>query len=70
MESNKDHKDIASLLRLGKTLTIDKDTFEDLDEVNWIILVFFAFGGAISFEKLHARNLLPVAYVSLVVKLQ
>lgn len=47
MESNKDHKDIASLLRLGKTLTIDKDTFEDLDEVNWIILVFFAFGGAI-----------------------
>ncbi|KAK8925663.1 hypothetical protein KSP39_PZI018098 [Platanthera zijinensis] len=32
-ESGKDHKDMTSLLRLGKTLTIDKDTFEDLDEV-------------------------------------
>ncbi|XP_020672293.1 transcription elongation factor SPT6 homolog isoform X1 [Dendrobium catenatum] len=33
IESGKDHKDITSLLRIGKTLTIDKDTFEDLDEV-------------------------------------
>ncbi|KAM0954059.1 putative tex-like protein, HTH domain superfamily [Dioscorea sansibarensis] len=33
VESGKDHKDITSLLRLGKTLTIDKETFEDLDEV-------------------------------------
>ncbi|XP_010922250.1 transcription elongation factor SPT6-like [Elaeis guineensis] len=33
VEGGKDHKDITSLLRLGKTLTIDKDTFEDLDEV-------------------------------------
>lgn len=32
-EGNKDNKDITSLLRLGKTLTIDEDTFEDLDEV-------------------------------------
>ena len=34
VESGKDHKDITSLLRLGKTLTIDKETFEDLDEVS------------------------------------
>ncbi|ONK61390.1 uncharacterized protein A4U43_C08F29410 [Asparagus officinalis] len=33
LESGKDHKDITSLLRLGKTLTIDEKTFEDLDEV-------------------------------------
>uniref|UniRef100_A0ACD5XYJ0 Uncharacterized protein n=1 Tax=Avena sativa TaxID=4498 RepID=A0ACD5XYJ0_AVESA len=32
-ESGKDRKDITSLLRLGKTLTIDGETFEDLDEV-------------------------------------
>ena len=32
-ESGKDHKDITSLLRLGKTLTIANETFEDLDEV-------------------------------------
>ncbi|CAM0954847.1 unnamed protein product [Alopecurus aequalis] len=32
-ESGKDHKDITSLLRLGKTLTINNETFEDLDEV-------------------------------------
>ena len=32
-ESGKDHKDITRLLRLGKTLTIDNETFEDLDEV-------------------------------------
>lgn len=32
-EGNKDHKDITSLLRLGKTLKIGEDTFEDLDEV-------------------------------------
>ncbi|KAG0480412.1 hypothetical protein HPP92_011270 [Vanilla planifolia] len=33
VESGKDHKDMTSLLRIGKSLTIDKDTFEDLDEV-------------------------------------
>ncbi|PKA53008.1 hypothetical protein AXF42_Ash001989 [Apostasia shenzhenica] len=33
VESGKDHKDMTSLLRIGKTLTIDNDTFEDLDEV-------------------------------------
>ena len=34
VEGGKDHKDITSLLRLGKTLTIDEDAFEDLDEVS------------------------------------
>lgn len=34
VEGGKDHKDITSMLRLGKTLTIDQDTFEDLDEVS------------------------------------
>ena len=32
-ESGKDRKDITSFLRLGKTLTIDGENFEDLDEV-------------------------------------
>lgn len=36
IESKKDRTDMTSLLRLGKTLTIDKDTFEDLDEVSLI----------------------------------
>lgn len=34
VESGKDHKDITSSLRLGKTLKIDDETFEDLDEVS------------------------------------
>ncbi|KAJ7976530.1 Transcription elongation factor spt6 [Quillaja saponaria] len=33
VEGGKDHKDITSLLRIGKTLKIGDDTFEDLDEV-------------------------------------
>ncbi|MQL71470.1 hypothetical protein Taro_003793, partial [Colocasia esculenta] len=33
IEGDKDLKDITSLLRLGKKLTIGEDTFEDLDEV-------------------------------------
>ncbi|KAF8410946.1 hypothetical protein HHK36_003483 [Tetracentron sinense] len=33
IEGGKEHKDITSLLRLGKTLKIGEDTFEDLDEV-------------------------------------
>ncbi|XP_058079231.1 transcription elongation factor SPT6 homolog isoform X2 [Magnolia sinica] len=33
VEGGKDHKDITSLLCLGKTLKIGEDTFEDLDEV-------------------------------------
>ncbi|KAM0990765.1 hypothetical protein ACFX2C_009237 [Malus domestica] len=33
VEGGKDHKDITSLLRIGKTLKIGEDTFEDLDEV-------------------------------------
>ncbi|KAG9454791.1 hypothetical protein H6P81_007695 [Aristolochia fimbriata] len=32
-EGAKDYKDVASLLRIGKTLKIGEDTFEDLDEV-------------------------------------
>lgn len=32
-EKGKDHKDMTSLLRLGKTLIIDKESFEDLNEV-------------------------------------
>ena len=34
VEGGKEHKDITSLLRLGKTLKIGDDTFEDLDEVS------------------------------------
>ncbi|XP_078444726.1 global transcription factor group B1 isoform X2 [Wolffia australiana] len=33
VESDKDMRDMASLLRLGKKLSIGDDTFEDLDEV-------------------------------------
>ncbi|XP_044467920.1 transcription elongation factor SPT6 homolog [Mangifera indica] len=33
VEGGKEHKDITSLLRIGKTLKIGEDTFEDLDEV-------------------------------------
>ncbi|CAO2831543.1 unnamed protein product [Amaranthus hypochondriacus] len=33
IEGGKDHKDITSLLRIGKTLQLGEDTFEDLDEV-------------------------------------
>ncbi|XP_073222726.1 transcription elongation factor SPT6 homolog isoform X2 [Cicer arietinum] len=33
VEGGKEKKDIASLLRIGKTLKIGEDTFEDLDEV-------------------------------------
>ncbi|KAL6525584.1 Transcription elongation factor spt6 [Orobanche hederae] len=32
-EGGKEHKDVTSLLRIGKTLKIGEDTFEDLDEV-------------------------------------
>ncbi|PQP93583.1 transcription elongation factor SPT6-like [Prunus yedoensis var. nudiflora] len=33
VEGGKEPKDVTSLLRIGKTLTIGEDTFEDLDEV-------------------------------------
>ncbi|KAF3442193.1 hypothetical protein FNV43_RR16109 [Rhamnella rubrinervis] len=33
VEGGKEHKDITCLLRIGKTLKIGEDTFEDLDEV-------------------------------------
>ncbi|KAG6769045.1 hypothetical protein POTOM_024660 [Populus tomentosa] len=33
VEGGKEHKDITSVLRIGKTLKIGEDTFEDLDEV-------------------------------------
>jgi len=35
VEGGKEHKDITSLLRIGKTLKIGDDTFEDLDEVKF-----------------------------------
>jgi len=35
VEGGKEHKDITSLLRIGKTLKIGEDTFEDLDEVRF-----------------------------------
>lgn len=34
IEGGKDHKDIQSLVGIGKTLKIGEDTFEDLDEVS------------------------------------
>lgn len=34
VEGGKEKKDITSILRIGKTLTIGEDTFEDLDEVS------------------------------------
>lgn len=51
VEGGKEHKDITSLLRIGKTLKIGEDTFEDLDEVifkscyfvDWLILVLKEF---------------------------
>ncbi|KAF3970489.1 hypothetical protein CMV_005822 [Castanea mollissima] len=33
VEGGKEHKDITSILRIGKSLKIGEDTFEDLDEV-------------------------------------
>lgn len=35
VEGGKERKDITSLLRIGKTLKIGDDTFEDLDEVGF-----------------------------------
>jgi len=35
VEGGKKHKDFISLLRMGKTLKIGDDTFEDLDEVKF-----------------------------------
>lgn len=53
VEGGKEHKDITSLLRIGKTLKIGEDTFEDLDEVSYspgfldtfllIVIYFFIF---------------------------
>ena len=34
VEGGKEHKEITSLLRIGKSLKIGEDTFEDLDEVS------------------------------------
>lgn len=44
-EGGKEHKDITSLLRIGKTLTIGDETFEDLDEVCFFFwqLIFMGF---------------------------
>ena len=38
VEGGKESKDITSLQRIGKTLTIGEDTFEDLDEVCPLII--------------------------------
>lgn len=41
VEGGKEHKDITSLLRIGKTLKIGEDTFEDLDEVSHTFFLSF-----------------------------
>lgn len=41
IEGGKDHKDITSLLRIGKTLKIGEDTFEDLDEASILFNICF-----------------------------
>lgn len=43
VEGGKEHKDITSLLRIGKTLKIGEDTFEDLDEVRDYVIWAFLF---------------------------
>ncbi|KAG6744633.1 hypothetical protein POTOM_051270 [Populus tomentosa] len=40
VEGGKEHKDITSLLRIGKTLKIGEDSFEDLDEVGFFYFSF------------------------------
>lgn len=48
VEGGKEHKDITSLLRIGKTLKIGEDTFEDLDEVSIVFQrVFLLIGCAL-----------------------
>lgn len=47
MEGGKEHKDITSLLRIGKTLKIGEDTFEDLDEVIYMNKRFYAFNASL-----------------------
>jgi transcription elongation factor SPT6 len=54
-ESGKDRKDITSFLRLGKTLTIDGENFEDLDEV----------GAYLSAERLPQKKQLILLYSSI-----
>ena len=55
-EGGKEHKDIASLLRIGKTLKIGEDTFEDLDEVSLL-----RFSGCIACDYMTYFFLLIVA---------
>jgi len=43
IEGEKENKDIVSLQRIGKTLKIGNETFEDLDEVRLYILTKFQF---------------------------
>ena len=45
-EEGKDHSNITSLLRLGKTLKIGDDYFEDIDEV---CILFFWSGRLLNF---------------------
>lgn len=48
VEGGKEHKDITSLLRIGKTLKIGEDTFEDLDEVLCLYVQLFYMNGSCS----------------------
>lgn len=45
IEGGKDHKDIKSLVGIGKTLKIGEDTFEDLDEVSHASFFEYLFDG-------------------------
>ena len=54
VEGGKEHKDITSLLRIGKTLKIGEDTFEDLDEVIY---------GAVILETLLIMQILDILFL-------
>ena len=41
-EGGKDNWDLASFLRLGKTLTIGDESYKSLDEVRFSLFVFLA----------------------------
>lgn len=56
VEGGKEHKDITSLLRIGKTLKIGDDTFEDLDEVK-----FPTFSGCFAYD--YMANFFPLVVV-------
>lgn len=51
-EGGKDHSNITSLLRLGKTLKIGDDYFKDIDEV---CILFFWSGRLLNFLPYFVR---------------